>query len=348
MKIYSIAVVGPGLIGREHISLIEKNPRCRLHSIVAPEDVYSVNDTLVFKSLQDCFTHSTPDGVIVSSPTQYHYEHSSYCLERGVKCLVEKPICGSVEEARRLLNFPNCEINLLVGHHRHYSSVIDDAKTNLTQGILGDLRTVMASAQYYKPDDYFLEKKWRLQAGIGGVLLINAIHDIGLLRHLIGEIAHVQAFGRKSRMSSIIHGTVSINLSFVNGVIGSLVVSDEVSSAFSWEVTSGENPSFPTYSDGFAYILGGTRGSMSLPTGSIYHDPHTNGWKEEMIKTSVGHKIKNPLEIQLNHFLDMIQSNASPKICITDGINNLSVIEAIIDSLSKSGSLTPVYNQSVR
>jgi predicted dehydrogenase len=342
MKIYSIAVIGPGLIGREHISLIEKNPRCRLHSVVTPEAPHSEDVTLVFNSLQDCLAHSVPDGVIIASPTHYHYEQAAFCLSNGIKCLVEKPICGTVREARRLLELSNHSEDILVGHHRHHSSIIDAAQQLLSTQNLGELRTVIASAQYYKPDDYYLEKKWRVLPGVGGVLLINAIHDIGLLRHLVGEIVTVQAFGKRSRISPELYGTVSINMEFANSVMGSLVISDEVSSINSWEVTSGENPNFPNYNDGFAYIFGGTRGSMSLPSGATYLDPSCNGWRAEMSKSIFDHKVENPLENQLNHFIDMIEKGANPKIGVEEGIRNLAVVEAIEGSLSKGGTPIPV------
>ena len=342
MTRFSIAVVGPGLIGREHISLIKKNPRCQLHSIVTPENGYSENGSVVFKSLQECFAQSVPDGVIIASPTNYHYEQTAFCVSNGIRCLVEKPICGTVKEAHSLLELSECNKLILVGHHRHHSSIIDAAKRCLSDQSLGELRTVIASAQYYKPDAYYLEKKWRALPGAGGVLLINAIHDIGLLRHLVGEIETVQAFGRRSRISHDIYGTVSVNMKFANCVIGSLVISDEVSSINSWEVTSGQNPIFPDYSDGFAYIFGGTRGSMALPSGATYLDPLSNGWRTKMIKSSLNQEIENPLENQLNHFIDMIEKNVNPKIGVWEGINNLAVVKAIEFSLSKGGIMSPV------
>lgn len=342
MNKISIAVAGPGLIGREHISLIKKNSRCRLHSIISPVVDTPNEDVMVFNSIQDCLRQSTPDGVIISSPTQYHYEQAALCAELGIKCLVEKPICGSSSEAIKLLETRDSELNISVGHHRHYSPIIDAAKQILLRENIGELRTVIASAQYFKPDDYYLEKNWRVLPGSGGVLLINAIHDIGLLRYLVGEVESVQAFGRRSRMSSEIYGTVSVNLMFANGVIGSLVVSDEVSSINSWEVTSGENKSFPNYYEGFAYVFGGTRGSLTLPSGDTYIDRYNNGWKTKLEKSILAHEVKDPLSIQLDHFIDTIEHNVLPKVGIRDGINNLAVIDAIASSLSNTGEPTKV------
>jgi len=209
----------------------------------------------IFHSLNECFAHSVPDGVIIASPTHVHYEHIRTCFEANIKCLVEKPICADRDQAQLILSLPNSGSKLLVGHHRHHSPIISLAKSNLESGNIGELRSVIASAQYFKPDEYFGEQDWRRTKDVGGVLLINAIHDIGLLRYLVGEIHSVQAIGRQSRISRQLDGVVAVNLEFKNGVIGNMMVSDEVASIGSWEVTSGENQIFPIYDDGFAYIF---------------------------------------------------------------------------------------------
>ena len=339
MSVFQITVVGPGLIGKEHIARIVGNTRCQIHSIVSAEK-YQHGDAgvKIFSSLNECFAHSIPDGVIIASPTDFHYEHIKTCFEADIKCLVEKPICADRNQAQLILSLPNSGSSLVVGHHRHHSPIISIAKSNLESGNIGELRSVMASAQYFKPDGYFAENEWRTTKGVGGVLLINAIHDIGLLRYLVGEIYSVQAIGRESRISRQLDGVVAVNLEFQNGVIGNMMISDEVASIGSWEVTSGENQNFPIYDDGFAYIFGGTKGTLSLPNGVIYEDQHNQGWLSRMARRNLVRTHEDPLTNQLDHFLDMIEYKVEPKVTAVDAVKNLLVIRAISMSLASGNT----------
>ena len=62
----------------------------------------------------------------------------------------------------------------------------------ISDGELGELRTVQATCWFYKPDDYFEAAPWRTRVGAGPIS-VNLVHNIDSLRHLCGEIVHVQA-----------------------------------------------------------------------------------------------------------------------------------------------------------
>src|SRR3954471_17066843 len=102
-----LVVVGPGLMGLKHIELILKNPRCELAGIVTPErevfnDVGERLNVPLFHDLEDCLTDLAPDGVIISSPNEFHYDQACLCVERGFPVLIEKPITATYQDAARL------------------------------------------------------------------------------------------------------------------------------------------------------------------------------------------------------------------------------------------------------
>ncbi len=57
------------------------------------------------------------DVVSIAVPTVKHYEIAKVCLEAGIHCLVEKPICDNLKEAEELFEIAERNnVTLQVGH----------------------------------------------------------------------------------------------------------------------------------------------------------------------------------------------------------------------------------------
>ena len=106
-----IAVIGAGVIGKRHITLIQKNPQCRLVAICDPAlEVKQLVDQLNIPFFQDYIAlleQVTMDGAIIATPTDLHGEVGIACAERGIYLLVEKPIIDTVENGQVLLSTAN-------------------------------------------------------------------------------------------------------------------------------------------------------------------------------------------------------------------------------------------------
>ena len=77
MKKLKIVVVGPGLIGKQHIKIIKQNVSADLCAIVAPNHVENhyiakEQNKPIYHSLEACIDSEEVDGVIISSPNQFH------------------------------------------------------------------------------------------------------------------------------------------------------------------------------------------------------------------------------------------------------------------------------------
>ena len=105
---------------------------------------------------------------------------------------------------------------------------------------------------------------WRREPG-GGPVLINAIHDIDCLRMLCGDIETVQAATSNAVRNFPVEDTAAAVLRFKSGALGTLTVSDTVSSPWTWEWGSHENPVWPHESQN-CYLVAGTHGSLAVPT----------------------------------------------------------------------------------
>ena len=329
-----LVVVGPGLMGVKHIELILNNPRCELAAVVAPERDDPGGRRLsvpVFHDLDTCLSGIAPAGVIISSPNEFHYEQACLCVERDVPVLVEKPITSSYETAERLVDLiARRGAKALVGHHRAHSPLIATAKAVIEQGALGRLVAVQGSAAFYKPPEYFEAGPWRREPG-GGPILINLIHEIGILRTLCGEISAVQAIASNAMRGFAVEDSVVINLQFQNGALGTFVLTDTGASPRSWEQTSRENPVYPTYPDEDCYSLTGTLGSLDFPTMRLKSHPagQAPSWHTPFVETVIPVVRQDPLARQLENFLDVILGLAEPVVTAFDGAENVKVAEAI-------------------
>jgi predicted dehydrogenase len=342
MKNINIVVVGPGLIGKKHIALIGERSDVRLCSIVAPD--HAVNHELAKKlnvklyfDVDTCIKDENPDGIIIASPNEFHFEQASKCIKFGIPVLIEKPITANLKEARDLVNLTQCHnAKVLVGHHRNYSPLLFAAKEEINSGHLGQIVSVIGSAQFYKPKQYFLDGPWRGQPG-GGPLLINMIHEIGNMRTLIGEINAVQAVATARFRKFPVEETVAINLAFENGVLGTFLISDTAASCQSWEQTSYENPAYPQYPSENCYTITGTRGTLYFPTMKIhYHEAGSEAsWWKPMLTTDLAVVRKDPLKCQLNHFVAVINGQEEVIVTAKDGYKNLLIIEAIKKSIEE-------------
>ena len=206
----------------------------------------------------------------------------------------------------------------------------------ISQGRLGKIVSLMGSAQFYKPDHYFDDGPWRKEYG-GGPILINLIHEIHNLRMLLGEISQVQAITSNNVRRFIVEDTVVINLVFESGVLGTFILSDTASTSRSWEQTTEENQSYPSYPNEDCYLISGTKGSLGIPTMRLqyYAEGTIPSWWSPFTEETLDVLKQDPLNIQLINFFDVINGKSPPLVTAYDGYRNLIITAAIKESAIK-------------
>jgi len=284
-----------------------------------------------YSDLAGALLEIKPDGVLLASPNEFHYEQAKTCINMHFPVLIEKPFILNIREGESLLKLISKKnAKVLVGHHRMHSSIMKKAKEIIDSGVLGEVVSYRGSAQFYKPNDYFEEGPWRKKKG-GGPLMLNMIHEVSNMRALCGEIAEVQALVSNSIRGFEVEDTAVINLRFVNGILGSFVLSDVAASWESWELTAGENNAYPFYPKKSCYSITGTLGSLSVPNMEInfFNKSDKRSWWTEFAEDKIDYNRDDPLLGQLSHFNDIIKFNNKPKVSALDGLINVKIIEAI-------------------
>jgi len=128
------------------------------------------------------------DGFVVATPTSTHAEVIESLLPAGRPIFVEKPLCPSLDQARRLVAAARDRI-FVMDKWRHHAG-IEAIRSHLAAGLIGDplhIHLVRWSIGHDYDDV--------------GALWILAPHDLSIILHLFGEIppldyAHPHLAGR--------------------------------------------------------------------------------------------------------------------------------------------------------
>ena len=338
MSLLQIAIIGAGLIGRRHAEAISHSNEAAVAGIVDPSEEaqrFALDRNYAwFPNLAKMLASRRPDGAIIATPNQLHLPLGVEALRERLPVLIEKPLADSVQSAQQLVDqSAETDTPLLVGHHRRHNPIILAAKDKISKGLLGDVVAVNGMCWLYKPADYF-ETEWRTKKGAGPVY-INLIHDVDLLRHLIGEIVTVEAFEATDTRGHEVEDTAAIILRFANGALGTLSVSDTVVAPWSWELTAAENPAYPATEQN-CYFIGGTHGSLELPASKVWAQAGKRSWWEAIDQGPIDVVHQDPLDVQIDHFCDVIRGQAEPRVTGLDGLRSLQVISAIKQSADQS------------
>lgn len=326
-----IAVVGAGLIGKRHIQHILAEPAAILAAVVDPSpaarDLARACGVGWFPDFAALLAARKPDGIVFATPNKLHVENGLAAVAAGIPALIEKPLADDLAEGARLVAAAEAAgVPLLVGHHRRHNPMIQRAKEIITSGQLGRLVSAHGFFWLMKPDDYF-DVEWRRQSGAGPILT-NLIHDVDLLRYLVGEIASVQALTSNIVRNFAIEETAAVLLAFENGAIGTFSISDTIVAPWSWEHTTGENPVYPQ-SDQCCYTIGGTHGSLTIPKLEIWSNKDTRSWLQPFSVERTYTALQDPLRLQIQHFCRVIRGAEKPLVSGCEGLRTLQVIDAI-------------------
>jgi predicted dehydrogenase len=277
------------------------------------------------------------DGVIIATPTHLHAAHGMEAAARGWPMLIEKPVAGSLQQARELAKvLQDHKIASLVGHHRRYHRVVQQLKSCLDSGQIGEVVTVQVIWAMRKPDAYF-QGNWRTQDG--SPVMINLVHDIDILRFAIGEIVQAKALRGRSQRGAVRIETGAIAFGFETGAVGTVAFSDVTPSPWGFEAGTGENPNIGATHQDMMWITG-TKGALSFPSMTLWQGEDW-GQAARKIPTTAEKNVKVPLDAQLDHFLEVIDG-AEPMIDVADATKTLEValsLEAELAGQSEMGNV---------
>jgi len=208
-----VGVIGVGHIGSHHARVYSRIPDVELTAVVdidqkRREKVAKEYDTIPYPDYREIF--DKVDAVSVVVPTDLHYPVARDFLERGVHCLIEKPITPTLKEAEDLLTIARRKnLILQIGHIERFNSAI-------------------LEAQKYIKEPKFIEA-YRLgpydpRTSNIGVVLDLMIHDIDILLYLVkSPVKSIDAIG--GSVLSQNEDIANARISFQNGCVANISAS---------------------------------------------------------------------------------------------------------------------------
>lgn len=289
----------------------------------------------MYQNYKDLINECDLDGVIITLPNRLHREAAELCANKGLHILVEKPIADTVDDAQAIIEVcAKNKVELVVGHHRRFSSKMIKLKEVLSSGIIGDLVGVNMLWILAKDLPYFKDE-WRISEG-GGPLLINGIHDIDNLRFATDvKIDSVYATARNTIRNNVVEDSVAIILEAKDGPIINYFISDGIPSPWSYEFNVKENPKYHYYDEN-CYTFFGTKGSISFPSFKVYsYNEEAYGWDHELIIEEIDVLGNDPMTAELKHFVNVLRGKEKSFVTGEDALETLKVLNAIKESIHK-------------
>ena len=160
---------------------------------------------------------------------------------------------------------------------------------------------------------------------------MNLVHDVDLLRYFCGDVYSVRAISVQSKRGFENEDLATAILCFESGTVATISVSDSIVGPWSWELTSRENPAYPSTSES-CYLIGGSKGGMSLPDLRVWQHEEQPDWWMPISAKNLTHNMEDPLVNQMLHFARVIAGEEQPIVSGTEGMKSLQVVEAVAKS----------------
>jgi predicted dehydrogenase len=326
-----VAVIGAGAIGRMHVERMLRHPDVAVAGIADPtpaaRDFAAAAGVPWFADPNALLDSVRTGAAIVATPNSTHADVGIACIARGLPVLMEKPLAESEAEGRRLCDAAKAAgVPLMVGHQRRHNPIIQRARQLIAEGALGRIVSATGLATWLKPDAYF-ELAWRRQPG-GGPVLINLIHDIDLMRHLVGEIESVQAVTSSAVRGFEVEDTAAVLMRFAGGALATLSVSDAAVTPWNWDLAAGEAEHYAQV-DVDSHFISGTEGSLTLPRLALWRHPGKRGWHEPLAcERTMVHR-RDPYVEQLRHLRAVAEGREAPVCSGEDGLRTLQAALAV-------------------
>ncbi|TVY09676.1 Gfo/Idh/MocA family protein [Paenibacillus cremeus] len=330
MSKIKVAVIGCGAIAqRRHIPEYEQNPNVELVAFCDPvieraEKYAEKHGAKAYADYKELLAKEKVDAVSVCTPNALHAAVAIAAANAGAHVLVEKPMAGSAEEGRAMIEAASRNgVYLMVGHNQRLMPPHVKAKEILDSGKLGRVLTFRTSFGHPGPEGWSVDGKgsWFFRKGeaIMGAMGDLGVHKSDFIRYLLNdEVADIAAFvGTIHKEGTDVDDNATCILRMKSGAIGTLVAS--------WTQYKGGDNSTVLWCENGVMEIGtgaGDQVEVKLRNGSV-----------ETYK--VGAMATNEKQTDsgvINEFVNCLVTNTPPSISGEEGLRSLQVILAAFES----------------
>ncbi|MCI5544971.1 MAG: Gfo/Idh/MocA family oxidoreductase [Azospirillum sp.] len=323
-----VAVIGAGMMGKNHIKTYKNMPDVELVGVfdIFPEAAKAAAETFgikAFSSMEEVAKKVDAVSVVTTSVT--HADVGEFFLNHGIHCMMEKPLATSPEGCRRLIDAAaKNNVTLCVGHIERFNPAVEQMAKILSD--TSKIRSLTAQ---------------RMSAASGRITDVSVamdlmIHDVEVIQSLVkSPVVDVQAVAVRTPDHPEGKDYISALLQFENGVTANITASRITQARVrTLTVTTDTN-----YID-MDFI------NQSINVHSQGRMPYVNQeeipeWMNYGLKGSVEQLFiptNQPLQAELNHFIKCIKGIETPRINGENAFEALKVIWAIEEKLGLSST----------
>lgn len=336
MKELGIGIIGVGLWGENHVKIYKDNPHCRIIGVSdinekrAEEIAKKYNIKIWSKNYSTLLDNKEIDIVSITVPDFAHYEPVCQAAEAKKHILVEKPLATDLEEAKKMVQIcQKNKVKMMVNFSNRWNPSFVHVKNAINTGELGQVlhSFIKLNDTIFVPTTML---KWSRKTNV--VFFIGS-HAIDLLCWL---------------MSSNVESVYSVSMSVVlkeraintPDYFQTLIKFKTGTSALlenSWIL-----PLTSANIYDFKAEFVGTNGTM-------YIDSSHNRCVEKYIENESAYPdvlglysnsegIRGFVADSINHFIRCVLEDREPDVKLEDGVTNVAIIRAIIES-AESGKV---------
>lgn len=274
------------------------------------------------------------DAVAICLPHALHAPVAVEAAEAGVHVLCEKPVAGTLEDADRMIEAAERAGRvLMVAENVRFSPLYERVRELLEGDAIGRPALVQVTRQAYLTRSFLEDRRWFLdeRMAAGGIMMSGGIHDVEMLRMLVGEVESVTALRARQRFAEMEGDDTSVALlAFCDGTVGTVVESfcmKSLTTAAGTEVHTlrldGDLGSLTT-DDGRTIHLFSERGDLLLDGAPVEHVIHVPP--------------ADTFALEAAHFLESLRTGREP---LTSGRSQRRALEVVLAAYASMESGRP-------
>jgi UDP-N-acetylglucosamine 3-dehydrogenase len=310
MRSLKVGVIGVGGWGKNHLRVLNElgclAAFCDIDLVKVKryQEKYHVKG---YSSVDEMLRCERVDAVVISTPTVTHYEIAKKTIASGLHTFVEKPLTLTSEEGEELLEAAEKQgVILTSGYIERFNPAVTALKEIVVSGRLGEPLLL----------EFHRESKWSGNVRDVGIILDTAVHDIDTARWIF-NLEPTSVYARAGRVMSPHEDFAAIILGF-----------DEKKTAF-----IASNWVTPKKVRRLIAVCTGGIVTIDFITQEVQID-------DDKGTTIPRREWREPLLLEMQHFIECVEGKQKPIITARDAINNTKIAEAALIS-SKHG--VPIY-----
>lgn len=323
MQKVRVGVVGVGHLGQHHARIYSTHPHCQLVG-VADVDIKTAQKiakqfgTKAFADYRDFF--GKVDALSIVVPTVLHHSIGVECLKNGIHLLVEKPITSTVEQAHDLISIAAENQRILqVGHIERFNSAIMRMKQLID-------RPLFIEGHRLGPYDPRVRDV--------GVVLDLMIHDLDIILQLANspvksvEGTGVGVYGKHEDIANA-------RIHFENGCVANLTAS---------RVTPNRKRKIRIFQPDAYISIDYIEQEVEIFRRVRIKDPEPGTPSISIVRTKEKIEKQEPLRLELDHFVQCIQSGSTPMVKGEHGRDALILAVEVCEQIKERNEALGINN----